>query len=540
MRRLLSVALLVVPGLAACGSNVTVVPQDEPLGGGGGGVGGAGGEGGTAPVPDPHVKNVRAPDEHSVAVEFTSDPGDALESALAYAIDSAAVGPLAVDSVSYDPATHVATLGTPRQKLGIEYTLTITSPGSTVDGEGASFLSADTARFLATDFGSFEKYELVADRLAVGDRTVVYLEQGQMASGADDLVDYFENQVWPIETELFTDPLDFDGNDGKVVFLGLDGGPYYGGYFDPTDEYPSGQFGWPSNEVDMIYLNTAFGYLAEPHTVAHEFQHMLYHAEHGLSLQEDWAYHNEGLSECAVRLVLGQNDYAVQTFYADPDGLLAQGISLVNWQFANFTQYALAYMFWTYLAAQLDGTDTYGELFHLPTGSPANVDAFVQQKLGVGFGIAQMRMMMATWVQAPSGMYSFTTMETLPGPQPPAVSTGTTSVELEPFTGAFFKLATSPVDYPGSQGPNILYAGVQGGVVDFDAPFDVSGGALLVMNTTLNPSFPTEPSGPDLPALMPPQDSALFQAAMAMTHPPIINPHDMRPMERWRRAVLGR
>jgi hypothetical protein len=85
----------------------------------------------------------------------------------------------------------------------------------------------------------------------------------------------------------------------------------------------------------------------------------------------------------------------------------------------------------------------------------------------------------------------------------PTVTAGTQSLNLKPYGGTYFKVSPSQVDYPGTQGDNIVYAGIDSAMnIDFDAPFDVNGGVLVVLNA--NPtqiSFPAEHSGPDLGAV---------------------------------------
>src|SRR5690606_37371388 len=134
----------------------------------------------------------------------------------------------------------------------------------------------------------------------------------------------------------------------------------------------------------------------DEHVIAHEFSHLLYHETHPF---EDWSWHNEGMAECAVHLVLGNNDYDFWYYVTDPVGGIATGLSLVNWQYANFDQYVLSYLFLAYLAGQKDGVSTFGELFALD-GSPLSVDAWTKDQLGVDFTEAHRNQLLATWIQA--------------------------------------------------------------------------------------------------------------------------------------------
>jgi hypothetical protein len=136
-------------------------------------------------------------------------------------------------------------------------------------------------------------------------------------------------------------------------------------------------------------------------------------------------------------------------------------------------------------------------------------------------------------------------MEVLNG-TPPTAQTGTTSLQLAPYSGAFFRLAEASVNYPGNQGGNIVYAGVDPqGNVDLTAPFTVNGGVLLTFNQNQDfMQFPVETSGPNLPALIPPQSDAQqqhnLQSRIAFHHPPRFNPHHPGRLEKWHKRVFGR
>ena len=549
MRRLL-VALGLVPMFAlVAGCSDEVIHPVDPTGPGGAGSGGASpatgsGGGGGQPTVEPAITEVRAPDQTSVQVTFVGDvAGLVPTSADGVVITSAEVDPLAVESVTYDAAAQVLVIVTERQKLGATYQLDI--PGAPEPLSGGEFIAADTARFWATDFGTFEDYELVADRVVIGKESVIYIEQGQSDAGVAEAAQRFDEEIFPKETALLSGPSDVDDN-GRIVLLGLDGADYYGGYFSPINNLPDDetfpQWGYHSNETDMVYVNVAYADFEATHVLPHEFSHLLYHEQHGFQL-DDWSWHNEGMAECAVHVVNGTNDYAVQVVTTDPFGEIAQGLSLVHWQYGNYTQYALAYMFWTYLAAQAGGVDAYGELFDT-SGAPSDIEVWAQTKLGKTFAEAQRDFMLGMWIQAPSGAHGFGTLVDFFGAKPPVVPGGTTSLDLEPYAGAFFQLAVASVDYPGTQGAHILYAGVDtAAVVDLEAPFAVSGGALLVLNTNPDAEQPTkEKSGPDLfPAPKPasPAQAKLTGRDPAWLHPPPLDPRRMEQLHAWRARTSG-
>jgi hypothetical protein len=368
---------------------------------------------------------------------------------------------------------------------------------------------------------------------------VIYVQEGMFASNVAETINHFDDVVYPIETSIFNGGPDQDQND-RVLLLGLDGKGAYGGYFSPidtlTDQQAQAQWGLHSNETDMLYINVEGGGFDTTHVVPHEFSHMLYHESHNSF--EDWSWHNEGMAECAVHAVNGENYLDVQYYVQDPQGTFGNGVSLVNWQFANFDNYVLAYMFLTYAAGQAGGVAAYGDLFTID-GSPQSMDAWLQQEVGVTFSDALKNHLLAGWVHAASGPHSYNGMLTLPG----NAAVGSGSFTLEPFSGAF-RQPTAPVSYPGTQGPNIVYVGVNGlGEVDEVEPFDASGGALLVFNTSTNPNqLSPQPTGNPFPALHAPVEtphvSTLTRARTRM-HPPPFNPKRLDGLRAWQRVALG-
>jgi len=484
------------------------------------------------------IADVSAPDEHTVVVGFTGEPPAAEAAAAGIYSFTSAVGPLAAESVTYDAAERVATIATARQKLGITYTLAITPPAEGATPLAADFLSADTAELWVVDFAGNQYEQRTFERGAVGETGVAYVEAGHFADAGWAAAN-FDANVYPVETSLFCDAPDMDGN-GKILILGLDGGDYYGGYFDPINTYTEEQliewgyaeYGYHSNEMEIIHINVAWGEFDPGGTVvAHEFQHLLYQEAHP---NNEWldTYHNEGLSECAVRAVNGSYAQAVDYYFGDWNGMIGAGLSLVDWGYAIYENYVLAFMFWSYVAAQLDGVDTYAEIFDLETGAPDVVAEFLLDNLGTDFGQTQLNQMLAAYVQDDSGPHSYEGFLDLGGMLPPHVAPGTSSVNLEPYAGTFFRLGQESVDYPGTQGEHVVYAGIDGdGAVDLAAPFAVGGGALAVLNADLyvthesypDPYYPTEHSGPDVAAIggkAPSPLPATVEIPPAWTDPP--------------------
>ncbi len=500
----------------------------------------------------PSIASVVAPTRTEVKVAFAGG-GDAQAKGAAesYAITCQGEA-LAVEKVAFDAIADEATLTTERQKLGFSCDLTADLEPKERGPLTASFEAADTADFWVNDFSDptgMTQYEIKARRVLTGRSCVIYLEEGAPNRFSQGMVDYFDEDVYPLETEVFGPPKDLDGNE-RVVILGLDGGNAYGGYFSPInalqDILSMSLWGLHSNEMELLHVNvtamTGDGGIFEA-VVPHELQHLLYNAYHGMN-QVYWAYHDEGLAEVAVHLVNGSNEYAVGYYFGDHSGLIGDGLSLVNWTYAQYENYALAYLFWMYAASRLGGLEYITDIFELPTGSPLEVDELLRAGLGTGLSELHFESLAALWAQAPSGKWGYGQLVELGGEQPPCVSAGGSSVDLQPFAGAFYCLAQGEVDYPGTQGVNIVYAGIDGDKnVDLTPPFAISGGALLAYNTSFEfVDFRAEPSGPDfaplpadpLPYLLADEERRVISPAW--DNPPPVWPPNAELIRQWQRA----
>lgn len=482
-------ASLAAFALAGCGDD-----SDE-TGGGGSDTGSGGGTPASSSVASTATSSTggptsgmlgtaSAPTRDTVVATYTgaAPPSDAPS----YVITSER-GPLVVTTVTIDEGAHTVTLATEPQKLGVEYEMAIASPGGFYDGQGNEFLAADTVVLWATDLDSpsFPDYQLTARRVAVGEHAVLYLEEGQNAQDIEETLAAFDDTIYPTETEAFREPPDRDDN-GKILLLGLDGGNGYAGYFNPTNtlsEEEAESFGVNTNAMEMIYFNVTiepyFGY--DPYgVVPHEYLHLLYAEEHGAFSR--WDYHNEGLAECAVTRVWGANDIAAYVYADDYYEDLRVGKSLVQWEYSNYSQYAQAYVFWTYAAGQLGGMDGYSTLFHTE-GDPGSIDLLFQNELGKTFGEVQLGFMTAAWAQEGSGEASFEGLLTLPErPQP--VPAGMSDLELAPYGGVFFEAPGDAIS-PDGAGEDIVHRGLDGeSAIDDEDPFDAES-ALLALNTRL-------------------------------------------------------
>lgn len=490
----------------------------------------------------PAFESVTAPDRTHFALKL--DRALPLDGAV---LDASKVvitsdrGPVEVTEIQLAPGGDTLTVTTKKQKLGVTYQIQVLDGLGVVPGS-RSCLAADTATFWADDFGApnFEQYELVARRVAVGEHVVLYLEEGMEEDQADiqETVSVFDEKIFPIETATLHAAPDRDDN-GKILLLGLDGGNYYGGYFTPFNIYTeeeAEEFGFHSNAMDMVFINTLFGWSVRE-VVTHEFAHLLYQEQHPTETDYN-AYHNEGLAECAVHLVHGANDTAASYYFNDFGGDLRGGKSLIQWEYGNYSQYAQAYVYWTYVASRLGGVSAYGDLFKV-SGDPADIDAYLQAQLGQGITSLQLDWLAAMRVGAPAGKYGFAGLLV---PQPPQSLSAGGPVSLAPFAAAYFDQTQNGVT-PSGAGPDIRFIGISGaGTVGETAPFDAAGGVIAAVNTEFDPEgTETESTGIVGPGPGAQASEALIfaNAERLRRHPPPLDRRNMAGIKKWRDAVIA-
>lgn len=537
--------LLLIAGSAACGDDSTAGGGD-PGGGGaganGGGGDGAGGNGGGAPA---SLTSAFAPDEFTVVVNFDGTFSNGFPSQSGMYTLTSLVGPIdVVGDPVLDASAGTITLTTEKQKLGVNYTVTVKAPGNELDLKFASFPSADTATFWATDFDDdFSDYQVVARREAVGEHVVIYATvDAEDASDLAETVSIFDEEIFPTETSTLIAAPDRDGN-GKVVLLGLDGGNNYGGYFSPVNSLTAEQaeqFGLHSNEMEMLYISVPDlqGNYLPYQVVAHEFSHLLYNEAHDFN-EGDWSWHNEGLAECAVHLVTGtQNQYAIDWYYSNQTSL-EEGQSLVVWTYSNYDQYAQAYMFWSYLASRLGGAASFGDLFNV-SGNPTSMSSFLTSELGLTLTEAQLDFLTALIKDDATGPHGFGGFIELPGP-PETLPTA--PAQLLPYTGVLMNAQGSDVVVAGA-GPDVIFRGVNGaGAIDGSSPFDTQGGLLIALNADDVLNDPSEQSSgvPAATLVAPAAPRALAaQLDRAWLHPPPVKPANMKALRAWRERTRGR
>ncbi len=327
---------------------------------------------------------------------------------------------------------------------------------------------------------TFASIEVVAERAGAGAHGVVYVQRGITPLVAGDvLAAEIDEPIYPTLTGRFGHTDDIDANE-RIVVLAFDGkGAGFRGYVSDADALPDATsmalYGVHSNEMEIVYLNAP---KADESTIAHELTHLIYNPAHSPLADHD--YHSEGIAVCAQHVVYGQVQRAVDAFVDDNFGAIADGISLVHFTPGSYENYALAYLFWTYIASRMGGIDAYGDIFAIE-GDPATVGAFLEAELGQTFQEVHRNMWVAARVQAPSGYKGFAGMIDFGGALPPI--SRSSDLTLAPFGAVLIAPWANPVLYPGTQGADIAYFGIDRfGSVDLDAPFETEGGVLLAMN----------------------------------------------------------
>jgi len=233
--------------------------------------------------------------------------------------------------------------------------------------------TGDRIEFWVHNSGTAENRRITAELVHKNDVAYAWVEEGEPF---DDealraAVDHFSDTIYPLATAAFGSEANPGvDNDPRLHILhttGLGGG--VAGYYLGSDEnsslvYPA------SNEKEMFYISLdwlrAVDYGAEyEHVLAHEFQHMIHHAQDA----NDEVWINEGLSEYAVDAAAA-GAFGVAT----PDrGIFATRFSTTQlnaWGGANSdnsAHYAIAYLFVHYLTQRF-GDQIAGEI----VAEPAN------------------------------------------------------------------------------------------------------------------------------------------------------------------------
>ena len=237
----------------------------------------------------------------------------------------------------------------------------------------------DRQEFFSMDFGTNEQYTLSATLRAIGEFCYVFVEDSQwnrVVNGKtvdkvrrafdDSTPAYPKRGIYQIETELFGNPPDVDGDD-KIYLLLLDirdsavrGSGFVAGFFSPVDQHRGvlrhPELGVPirSNERDLLYVDTDpldAGGEEGLGVVAHELQHLI-HWQHD---RDEKVWVNEGCSDYAMFLCGYHPRGHVRHFENQPS------VSLTDWPQASRSElahYGAAYLWMLYLAEHYGGRAT--------------------------------------------------------------------------------------------------------------------------------------------------------------------------------------
>ena len=189
-----------------------------------------------------------------------------------------------------------------------------------------------------------------------------------------DLMDAFENKIYPTDREFFgsewTPGVDDDPHIYILYTSGL--GSNVGGYFYSPDEYPA-QVRQYSNAHEMFYISSSEP-LSDAYTygtLAHEFQHMI----HWYQDRNETSFLNEGFSELATFLNKYDNGYFDQVYTSDPD------LNLTDWLGStgdNTAHYGASFLFVTYFLDRF-GEDTTKALIHNQQNGLDSIDGTLAQ-----------------------------------------------------------------------------------------------------------------------------------------------------------------
>jgi len=233
----------------------------------------------------------------------------------------------------------------------------------------------------------------------VTDHVYYFLEDGLLvedsalrAAGRD-----FEDRIYPQVTAAF----------GHEWTPGVDGDPHLvilqtnlngaGGYYSSSDEYPRAVVP-RSNEREVIFIDSAFspGTPLYSGVVAHELQHLIHwYADPG---EESWV--NEGLSEVALELILGDNDFFA--FLDNPDTQLNDWAGLNENPSAHYAGSAL---FFRYILGRFGGLDEVRDLLEQEGDGIAGLDTFLA-KFQTNFRRVFGDWIVANYLDLPNGPYS--------------------------------------------------------------------------------------------------------------------------------------
>jgi len=392
-------------------------------------------------------------------------------------------------------------------------------------------------QFYAINMHTNKPYMLDAEKLAIGERCVVWAELGSgvTVNTAKTIAEKVDREIIPKiidafciinspvsdKTYSYTDILDYsnklangDDGDGKLTILlldiidGLDGDVYIGGYFFGGDFYTQGKLpgsDYYSNGRDIIYIDTNPG-LKETHiegtyaTLIHELQHMVNYATSVLTgrasgnrvaLMDTWV--DEGLSAWAEYLYYGKDPPGKAEWFAnDPTGAIAKGNNFFVWNNHRenpdsiFDEYVTVYLFFRWLHLQAD-RNLQQDIFIRIIGSPFfDYRAVTGLAKEINSGWEIWGNLLRSWLTAncypANPNYGYKGDERLIN-LIKVKTIADTAISLWPGEGVYSRINNS-FNPSGGEGQNIRYAGLTQTTTDLIEPY--TGDILLTFNSNAN------------------------------------------------------
>ncbi len=227
---------------------------------------------------------------------------------------------------------------------------------------------------LSTDTNTFSRIDVTLQYLTP--HAYFWVEDGVsfVQSDAKDLIDTFENKIYPTDREFFgsewTPGVDDDPHLYIIYARNLGGN--VAGFYNTGDEYPP-EISQYSNAHESFYIDASQN-LADNYTfgtLAHEFQHMI----HWYQDRNEGSFLNEGFSELATFLN-GYDTGGFDWFYtANPD------MNLTDWLGGsgdNSAHYGANFLFVNYFLNRFGETATQA-LVHNQQNAIASVDDVLTQ-----------------------------------------------------------------------------------------------------------------------------------------------------------------
>ncbi|MCD4775994.1 MAG: hypothetical protein K8S15_08075 [Candidatus Aegiribacteria sp.] len=191
----------------------------------------------------------------------------------------------------------------------------------------------------------------------------------------DSILEHWENSsigpypnrgIYEIDSLSFGVPPDELDNDPRIYLMWYNFHVAADGFFFYFDEYPDGTFpGYPSNECEVLYLNTASSggpsgdYMLA--VAAHEFEHLI----HWKYDDDESTWVDEGMAELAMWFY-GHPD-VITSFNNHPDN------NLTVWD-GNWADYIQTYLWSLYFFERYGGHPAVFALVHEPANSMAGYD----------------------------------------------------------------------------------------------------------------------------------------------------------------------